>query len=65
MAYDTNKYRKPENPVLEEFGSVKLAKNGEEYLLLELLPTVAAPFLKRRRDEEYQRVAARSGKGSA
>lgn len=62
VAYDTNKYRKPENPVLEEFGSVKLAKNGEEYLLLELLPTVAAPFLKRRRDEEYQRVAAAAGK---
>ena len=58
VAYDTGKYRKPENPVLEEFAGVKLAKNGEEYLLLELLPTVAAPFLKRRRSEEYERVAA-------
>ncbi|MCM1093080.1 MAG: biotin/lipoyl-binding protein [Lachnospiraceae bacterium] len=58
MAYDTGKYRKPENPVLEEFAGVKLAKNGEEYLLLELLPTVAAPFLKRRRSEEYERVVA-------
>lgn len=58
VAYDTGKYRKPENPVLEEFAGVKLAKNGEEYLLLELLPTVAAPFLKRRRSEEYERVVA-------
>jgi len=58
VAYDTGKHRKPENPVLEEFAGVKLAKNGEEYLLLELLPTVAAPFLKRRRSEEYERVAA-------
>ncbi len=33
VAYDTGKYRKPENPVLEEFAGVKLAKNGEEYLL--------------------------------
>lgn len=53
-AYDTAKYKKPENPLLEELGGVKLAANNEEYLLLELLPTVAAPFLKRRRGEEYE-----------
>ena len=56
--YDTAKYKKPENPLLEDAGGVQLANNGEEYLLLELLPTVAAPFLKRRRSEEYEMVMA-------
>lgn len=49
--YDVNSYKAPENPVLEELG-VKLASNGEEELLLALLPTVANTFLKRRRQEE-------------
>lgn len=52
--YDVTKYTKPENPVIEELGGVKLASNNEEYLLLELLPNVANGFLKRRRTEEYQ-----------
>ena len=51
--YDVSKYRKPENPVVEEFGGVKLASNNEEYLLLELLPNVANKFLRNRRAEEY------------
>lgn len=51
--YDTSKYRKPENPVIEDLGGVKLASNDEEYLLLELLPTVATGFLRNRRTEEY------------
>ena len=51
--YDVDSYRKPENPVLEDLGGVKLAKNDEEYLLLELLPTVANGFLRRRRQEEF------------
>ncbi len=51
--YDVNSYRKPENPVLPEYDNVKLASNDEEYLLLELLPTVANGFLKKRRAEEY------------
>lgn len=51
--YDTSKYRKPENPVVEDLGGVKLASNDEEYLLLELLPTVATGFLRNRRTEEY------------
>ena len=53
-AYDVSSYKKPENPVLEEFGGVKLAANDEEYLLLELLPSVAVNFLKNRRREEYE-----------
>lgn len=52
--YDVNSYKKPENPVLPEMGGVSLAKNSEEYLLLELLPTVANTFLRKRRAEEYE-----------
>ena len=51
--YDTSSYKKPENPVLEDLGGVNLATNDEEYLLLELLPTVAKGFLRKRREEEY------------
>lgn len=51
--YDTSKYRKLENPVVEDLGGVNLASNDEEYLLLELLPTVATGFLRNRRTEEY------------
>ena len=51
--YDVSSYKKPENPVLEDLGGVKLASNDEEYLLLELLPSVANGFLRRRRTEEY------------
>ncbi len=54
--YDVSRYKKPENPELPEFGGVKLAKNNEEELLLELLPTVANGFLKKRRAEEYEVV---------
>lgn len=53
-AYDVSKYKKPENPVLPEYDGVKLASNDEEYLLLELLPSVANNFLKRRRAEEWE-----------
>lgn len=52
--FDVSTYRAPENPTLDEFGGTKLASNDEEYLLLQLLPTVANGFLKRRRAEEYQ-----------
>ena len=52
--YDVNSYRKPENPKLDDLGGVSLASNDEEYLLLELLPSVANGFLRRRRTEEYQ-----------
>ncbi len=59
--YDVNSYRKPENPVLNELGGVKLAANDEEYLLLELLPSVANTFLRKRRQEEYDAKAAAEG----
>ena len=52
-AYDVSSYKKPENPELPELGGVKLATNDEEYLLLELLPSVANGFLRKRREEEF------------
>ncbi len=51
--YDVTSYRQPENPVLEDLGGKKLASNNEEYLLLQLLPSVANGFLRKRRAEEY------------
>ena len=56
--YDVNSYKKPENPELPEFGGAKLASHTEEELLLELLPTVANGFLRKRRAEEHQAKAA-------
>ncbi|MDE7426243.1 MAG: carboxylase [Muribaculaceae bacterium] len=56
--YDVSSYKKPENPVLAELGGVKLAANNEEYLLLELLPSVANGFLKKRRTEEFEAAKA-------
>ncbi len=52
--YDVNSYRKPENPALPDLGGKPLATNKEEELLLELLPSVANGFLRRRRTEEYE-----------
>ena len=51
--YDVSTYKEPANPVLKECGDSKLAVNNQEYLLLQLLPTVANGFLKKRREEEY------------
>lgn len=68
VAYDTSKYKAPENPELPEFGGVKLAQNKEEELLLELLPAVATGFLKKRRGEEYavaQQAAAEAAAAAA
>lgn len=56
VPYDTNSYKQPENPVLEEFGGVKLAENNEEYLLLQLLPAVATTFLKNKRKAEFEKA---------
>lgn len=52
--YDVSSHKSPDNPVLEDLGGAKLAKNEEEMLLLELLPTVANGFLRRRRAEEFE-----------
>ncbi|MCH5232113.1 MAG: carboxylase [Muribaculaceae bacterium] len=52
--FDVSSYKKPENPVLEQFGGVKLATNEEEFLLLELLPAVAKTYLTNKRRAEYE-----------
>ena len=57
--YDTASYKRPENPVIEELGGVKLASNREEELLMELLPNVANGFLRRRRTEEFEAKQAK------
>ena len=62
VPYNVNSYVYPENPVLAEYGGAKLAVDDEEYLLLELLPNVAKPFLTKRRAAEFEasRPAAES-----
>ena len=62
VPYDVNSYKSPENPELAKYGNVKLAKDNQEFLLLELLPTVAKTFLENRRAEEF---AAAGGVASA
>lgn len=57
--YDVSKYKPAENPSLAEYGGVKLASNNEEQLLLELLPTVANPFLRNLRAAEHKAEADR------
>lgn len=51
--YDVSKYKNPENPVLKEYGGVKLATDDKEYMLLELFPLVAKDFLKKKRRIEF------------
>ena len=63
--YDVNSYKQPENPELPEFGGAKLASNNEEYLLLQLLPSVANGFLRRRRGEEHQAIQAEAAAAKA
>lgn len=52
--YDTSSFREPANPELPEFDGVKLAQNEEEFLLIELLPSVANTFLKNKRKAEFE-----------
>ena len=52
--YDTSKYKMQPNPVLEEFGGVKLAENEKEVLLLELFPMVAKDFLMKQKKQRWE-----------
>ena len=52
--YDTSGYKRQDNPVLPEFGNVKLAKDEKDELLLELFPAVATNDLKGIRENEYK-----------
>ncbi|OIP05845.1 MAG: carboxylase [Bacteroidetes bacterium CG2_30_32_10] len=51
--YNPSYHRKPENPIFEEYGGVKLANNEKEELLLELFPSVANKYLKDKIEEKY------------
>ena len=59
--YDTSKHKTPDNPVLEEFGGVHLAKDEKDMLLLELFPNVATGFLRKKREAEYNEKQKASG----
>lgn len=52
--YDVYSYEMPENPSLPEYGDKRLAVDEEEYLLLQLLPNVAKPFLTKKRQAEFE-----------
>lgn len=54
IPYDTSTYKCQDNPVLDEYGGVHLAKDEKERLLLELFPSVAVKFLKGKRKEEWE-----------
>ncbi len=54
VPYDTSGYKRQDNPVLPEFGNVKLAKDEKDELLLELFPSVATNYLKGVRENEYK-----------
>ncbi len=60
--YDTSKYVKQENPLLAEFGHVRLARGEKEELLLELFPNVANTFLKGLREKEFIAASGRETK---
>jgi len=51
--YDTKYYHRQDNPVFEEYGGVPLARDEKEELLLELFPSVANDFLKKRMEDSY------------
>ena len=53
IPYDTSKYQMQENPVLTEFGGVKLAENEKEVLLMELFPAGARNFLTKQKEARY------------
>ena len=55
--FDVSTYKAPENTTLAELGGCKLAENEQEYLLLQLLPSVANGFLKKRREAEHKASA--------
>ena len=55
--YDTSNYKRQDNPVLEEFGGVQLAKDEKDSLLMELFPAVASGFLRKKREEEFNAQA--------
>ncbi|MDD4516026.1 biotin/lipoyl-containing protein [Massilibacteroides sp.] len=54
--YDTSKHKAPDNPILEEYGGVRLAENEKEVLLLELFPSVATTFLTNQKKLRFEQT---------
>ncbi len=54
IPYDTSNYEKPDNPILEDCGGVRLAENEKEMLLLELFPAVAKKYLESKKCAEFE-----------
>lgn len=54
IPYDTSAYQRQANPVLEEFGAIKLAEDEKDELLLELFPSVANNFLYNKHQEQHR-----------
>lgn len=54
--YDTSNYKRQENPMLDEFGGVRVAQSEKDELLLELFPGVGLTFLKGQRKDEYELI---------
>lgn len=63
--YDVSSYKAPENPTISELGGCRLAENDQEYLLLQLLPSVANGFLRKRRESEHKAVEPEPAKAEA
>lgn len=55
IPFDASNHQKQENPVLTELDGIKLAENEKEELLLELFPTVAKPYLQKKKEEVYNK----------
>lgn len=58
--YDTSDYQMQPNPVLEEYGGVRLAENEKEVLLLELFPLVAKTYLTNLKKARYEAEQAKT-----
>lgn len=54
--YDTSNYKRQENPMLDEFGGVRVAQSEKDELLLELFPGVGLTYLKGQRKDEYELI---------
>ncbi len=64
--YDISKYQQQPNPELPEAGGVKLVENEKEFLLLELFPLVAKPYLTEKKKAAYDaKVAEEAARAAA
>lgn len=56
VAFNDASYQRPENPICDKFGGVRVAQNEKEELLLDLFPSVASTFLRNRLETHYLKV---------